>query len=152
MTKRRDANTLDLFEDWTPPVVAAEFDPARIAGVEDSYRISRALGEAAGESNLTRDEIHAAMEDHLGKEFSRDVLNRIFAPSAEHEFTLSKFVAFLRTVPDLRVVNELLKGTGFVAIPERFIAAIEEAQLAEQIAELETRKSRARRSWKGPRS
>jgi len=146
---RDDRKTLDLLS-WQPPDVAESFEPERVRGHSDRIRMARAYAEAIKESGLSRDDIHADMVAHMGFEFSRNTLDRVTAPSSDaHEFTVSKLIAFLRAVPDLRVANELLKGTGFAAIPEQYLAAIEEAICLDQKEQLDDRIRRARRSWKG---
>lgn len=148
---RGDNGTLDLLS-WQPPEVAEQFRQERVRGHSDKVRMARAIAEAMGESGRSRDEIHADMIQHMGHEFSRNTLDRCTAPSAEaHEFTTSKLIAFLHSVPDIRVINELLRGTGFAAIPEQYLAAIEEAICEDQIERLSERKRLARRSWRGNR-
>ena len=147
--KRTDTSTLDLLA-WTPPEIAERFSPDRVRGHSDRIRMARSLAEASAESGLSRDDIHQQMVNHMGADFSRATLDRVMAPSADaHEFTLSKLIAFLHSVPDIRVVNELLDGTGFVAIPDRYLGAIEEAICDDQIEELESKRRLARRRWRG---
>jgi len=145
---RGDKCTLDLLA-WQPPKVAETFTPERVQGHSDRIRMARAYAEAIKESGLSRDEIHTSMVAHMGHEFSRATLDRATAPSADaHEFTASKLIAFIKVVPDLRVANELLQGTGFCAIPEKYLSAIEEAICNEQIEQLEARKKVSRRAWR----
>lgn len=147
--KRPDDHTLDLF-DWEPPPVAEVFDAFRIKSPCDRMRISQALSAACDESGMSRDDIHAAMCEYLGYSFSRGTFDRVMAVSAEgHEFTLSKFIAFFKTVQDPRVLNAILDGTEYVAIPRKFVGAVEEAMVTEQMERLAERRRLARRSWKG---
>lgn len=148
---RGDVKTLDLLS-WEPPEVAEQFTQERVRGHSDKVRMARAFSEAITESGKSRDDIHAEMVRHMGHEFSRNTLDRCTAPSADaHEFTTSKLIAFLQSVPDIRVINELLRGTGFAAVPEQYLGAIEEAICEDQIERLTERKRLARRSWKGNR-
>lgn len=149
---RSDKRTLDLLN-WEPPTVAQRFDRDRVRGHSDRVRVARAVSEAIRESGRSRDDIHADMVAHLGHPYGRHAFDRCTAPSADsHEFTVSKLIAFLRVVPDLRVVNALLEGTEWVAIPTRYLAAVEEAICDDQMEQLEARKKAARRTWKGGRS
>lgn len=150
MAKRRgDDGTLDLLA-WQPPAVAESFGTDRVRGHSDRIRMARAIAEAIKDSGRTRDDIHADMVAHLGHEISRNTLDRVTAPSAEaHELVTSKLIAFLRVVSDIRVANELLRGTGFAAIPAHYLGAIEEAICLDQKEQLDERIRRARRTWKG---
>ncbi|MGE0256964.1 MAG: hypothetical protein AB7N54_20050 [Alphaproteobacteria bacterium] len=145
---RRDTGTLDLLA-WAPPQIDARFDPSRVRAHSDRVRMARAIAEAIKESSKSRDAIHAAMVEHLGRDFGRHAFDRCTAPSAENEFSVSKLIAFLAAVPDLRVVNALLEGTEFVAIPRQYLGAVEEAICADQLEALEARRKAARRQWKG---
>lgn len=147
---RGDISTLSLL-DWQPPAVAKTFSPDRVAGHNDGVRMARAFAEAIRDSGLDRNNIHERMQAYMGRKFSRATLDRVTAPSAEeHEFTTSKVIAFLKVVSDLRVINELLAGTGFVAIPEKYLGAIEQAICDEQIQQLQRRRRMATKKWKGP--
>ena len=145
---RGDTKTLDLLNDWEPPVVAESFEPRRVQGHTDRIRMARAYSEAMSDSGLDRDEIHVRMQDYMSQEFSRPTLDRAAAPSAEHEFTASKLIAFMMVTQDLRVANELLKGTGFVAIPEKYLGAIQEAMFRDKREKLDEEIRLARKSWK----
>lgn len=147
-----DTATLDLFnpEHWNPPPVAETFEPERVKGHSDRVRIARAISETMAESELSRDEIHEEMQRHLGCAFSRNTLDRVAAQSAEaHEFTATKLKAFIQTTDDIRFVNAFLDGTDFVAIPRRYLAAVEEAILTERIEELKEKQAASRRAWRG---
>ncbi len=147
--RRSDNKTLELL-DWQPPAVAETFTPERVRGHTDRIRMGRAYAEAMKDSDQSRDDIHADMIAHLGFTFGRHAFDRCTAASAEgHEFTVSKLIAFLHAVPDIRVVNELLDGTGFAAVPEKYLSAIEEAICDDQIEQFTERKRLARRNWRG---
>jgi len=153
MKRRGDDRTLDLLTDWTPPEIAPQFSTDRVAGHTVRMRMARAYSEAIGDCDMSRDEVHAAMVDHMGQTFGRHTLDRCTAPSADaHEFTATKLIAFLHATKDIRVINALLRATDFVAIPSRYLGAIEEAMANDQIEQLETRKRLARRRWKGARA
>lgn len=146
---RGDRKTLDLLV-WVPPTIAKSFDSDRVRGHDDRTRMARALAEAIRDSGKSRDAIHDTMVRYLDRDFGRHRLDRWTAPSTgADEPGLTKLIAFLHAVPDIRVVNALLQGTPFAAIPRQYLPAIEAEIVDDQIETLKHRKRAARRKWKG---
>lgn len=143
----RDGRTLDLFRDWTPPVVEVRFEAGRVQAPTRAERIARAVSATLEECARSRAEVAEAMG------ISDNALNAYASQARnDHNISLDRAFGLIEATHDPRILAIELDRLGFVIIPKAYLGAVEEAMCADQIEHLETRKKLARRSWKGGRA
>lgn len=151
MSRRRDPRTPDLF-DWEPPVVAPEAPETKVRSATRRGRVAKTISLVLKECGMSREEVARRMSDVLGEEVSLNML-QAYASEAreEHRISLERAFALSEATRDPRVLQIGAKLTGYVLVPERYLAAIEDAMLDDKIEELTQRRQMSRRKWKGPR-
>jgi hypothetical protein len=151
MVKRtRCGDTLDLLY-WQPPKVAAGFeDEARVRAHSLRHRIARALSEMLKDSGQSRAEIAEAMAEFLDEDFGEATLNAYASPAREgHNITLERAIALLAVTRDPRLLGDLVAPYGFAVIPNKYLAAIEDAMCDDVLESITQRRKQARRTWRG---
>ncbi|MCJ9428577.1 hypothetical protein [Kordiimonas marina] len=160
----RDTHTLDLF-DWQPPVdVAPKFDPERVKGQHLFGQLARGISEALSDCGKNRDqvveEMRAFLGDDLAGKLSVNVLNG-YASAARSEAMPNavRLAALVLVTRDIRLLNLIAELCGWMVIEAKYLPAIHEAMLADEIDRrhhelelLEERKKRARKGWTGGQS
>ena len=154
MTKRRSDNRqqLDLL-DWTPPRVAdANEDETRVRAATICQRISRSVSETLRDASANRAEIAEGMSRFLGDDVTENMLNAYSSTAREsHNISLERAVALVHATGDPRIFGDLLKPLGLAVIPERYLAAIEEAMWTEAEERASEQRRLARKRWRGVR-
>lgn len=147
---RGDTLTMDLLN-WEPPQVAVRFtDEAAVRAVSVSQRLSRAVAATLREAEIGREEVAERMGEYLGEEVSKNMLDAYASQAREaHNITLARAFALLHATGDARILGAELKTFGLAIIPERYLAAVEEAMWAEQEERARQRRLAARSKWKG---
>lgn len=144
-----DIATIDLL-DWQPPSPVQRFDDDQVRGSSICAMISRAVSVALKEATRSREEIADDMSAFLGEKITTNMLDAYASQAREsHKINVARWLALISATGDMRLLNIGADMFDHAVIPNRFIAAIEEAQVADQIDQLEQRRSVARRSWKG---
>lgn len=148
----RDTKTLDLLA-WTPPrapvpVVAEEVSRSATLG----GRLCRLMALVLRESDKTRDDVAQTMSDYLGETVSPSMLDKYVAESAtDHVINIIRYIALIHATGDMRLLQGLADIFAYAVIPERFVPAIEESLLRDQMEQLNQRLAMATKSWKGAR-
>ena len=151
--RRRDTLTAALFADYEPPAVAVRYAPdAPVRASSVAATIARAVSRTLKDDGRPRGEIAAAMSEHLGEDISEHMLNAYASPSREsHSISLERAVALVAVTDDPRLLGEVLRPLGLAVIPERYVAAAEEAMLTERRERLDQQIKAKRRRWAGVR-
>ena len=151
MVKQRgDQATLDLLRDFHPPEVAERFEEAALVKASHlSQRISRCVSRTLTDSGLGRDEIAGRMSDYLTDTVSKHMLDAYASEARDdHNISLERAAAMVHATGDPRLFGDLLGRLGYAVIPERYLAAVEEAMWAEREERAHQCKLASRRRWK----
>lgn len=147
MVKRRDPNTLDLF-DWHPPKVAAGYnDDVMGRGALDNKiarLVSRALRDAR-DGGMKRPEIAKAISEYLDRPVSATMLDKWASEgSGEHRIPLDAFIALIHATEATGLLGFIPGLFGFVAVPKRYEAIIELHLIEDHESEIAARKAAIR--------
>lgn len=151
MTRRRDAHTADLFplKSTLPPIVQ-RFAAERVRAARASGRIARAVAEAIKESAKSRGEIAAEMSEYLGETVTAAMLDQYTSLANEkNNMPAHRLVALLFATSDIRIVNAMLCGTGFIALDGKYEALIRRELLKEDIEHKRAEIAAADLQWRG---
>ncbi|MDR6952645.1 hypothetical protein J2X65_002004 [Ancylobacter sp. 3268] len=150
MSRRRDTSTLDLFTDWTPPVVVERFEELSVRAVSWRVRVAKAVAAALESCETPRDEVATAMSEWLGDDetVTRGMLDN-YASQAKNEHTISfiRMIALAVVTGDARLLQLAAEPLGHVVVEQRYLGAIREAMATERIERLEKERRDARRDW-----
>lgn len=147
----RDTSTIDMFTDWTPPDVAVRFEDSEVRAASVAQRLSRSVAVTLNEAGKDREAVAADMGAYLGEDVSKNMLDAYASQAREaHNISLARAFALLHATGDARIFGTELKRFGLVIIPERFLAAVEEAQWAEREEMAREQKLASRAKWKKP--
>lgn len=137
---------------WAPPAIVPEVPEERVRSASLRGRIAKAVAVALKDCGRPREAVARQMGAYLGEEVSPNSLNA-YASEAREEHTISalRLVALCQATCDLRPLQVLAAAAEHAVIPERYLPAIEDALLDDQITELTRRRELARRQWRGPR-
>jgi len=149
---RKDGKTLDLLA-WEPPVPTRAFEPEKIRASSLRAGIAKATSAALKECGNPRGATAKAMSDWLGEPVTENMLNTFASEGREdHVPSLIRFLGICHATNDAqRLLQALADHFDLAVIPARYVAAIEEALLAEKIEELQRRKQLSRGLWKPSR-
>jgi hypothetical protein len=150
MAQRHDRRTLDLF-DWQPPVVAVRFeDEAAVRAASVAGRLSRAVSVTLKEAANDREAVATAMSEYTGEDISKHMLDAYASQAREtHNITLVRAFGLLHATGDARIFGTELRRFDLAVIPARYLAAVEEAQWADQEERARQKRQAARSRWKG---
>ncbi|ETR79285.1 hypothetical protein X566_01440 [Afipia sp. P52-10] len=111
---------------FMPPPVVERFDHERIKSVRLSGRIKRAVAEAMKDSGRSREEIAEQMSEFLGGEKITVTVLAQYTSTANdgHNIPAYRLLALFAVTGDARLLNELLAGSGFIAVHERYEALL----------------------------
>lgn len=152
MSKARDPNTLDLFRDWKPPMVASRFEPGSITGNRLASRISRAIARALKDCGKDRMTVAAQMSEQLGTRISKEMLEA-YASEAKtgNNITVERFVALIHATGKTELLGFLADDFDMAVVPRRYENVIELALIEEHQRMVETRKRTLQAQLKGAR-
>ncbi|MBF0247148.1 MAG: DNA transposition protein [Alphaproteobacteria bacterium] len=147
---RRDDKTLNLF-DWTPPKIVKRFDDQRVRAVELRDLISRGVAETLRNCELPRAEIAEKMSSWLGEDVSANMLDQYASPAKdEHVIPLHRALALIHvTGDDVRLLQLMAEMFAHAVIESRYVHAVHEAILTEQMETLARERKHHRKGWKG---
>lgn len=150
MVKRRqDDRTLDLLS-WEPPAPIAAFPEEKVRAADLRAMLAKAVSLSLKECDRSRAEIAAEMSQYLGEPTSENMLNAYASEGREeHVINIVRFIGLAHATGDAQRLLQLLANQfGMAVIPQRYVAAIEDAVIADKIDELKQRQQVSRRSWK----
>lgn len=142
---RRDNLTMDLLG-WEPPQVAAGYG-ADVAGRGDlENQIARLIGQtlrdAADDRKISRDEVAQLISRDLGRQISKDMLNKWASEAAtEHRIPLDAFCSLVKVLQARELLGFIPGLLDFVAVPKKYADIIEMHLIEEKARDLEARKS-----------
>lgn len=151
--QRKDNKTLDLLTDWQPPKVTAAFAEEEVRASSLKAKISRTVAASLRGTEGERYAIAARMTSFLGETVSKNMLDAYASESkVDHIISLPRFLALAHATGDAqRLLQVLADLFDLAVIPSRYLPAIKDALIADQIEELKQRQLLERRAWKGPR-
>jgi hypothetical protein len=149
-----DTDTLDLLA-WTPkaPMPSAVPTPTLIEtsdGWRLAERISRAVATALRDCDVARDEIARRMSAFLGEDVSPHMLNAYASAAREdHNISFARLIALSHALARLDLLDLGARSLGGAVVDQRYLPAIEEAVLIDEIEEREARRRTLRSKWRG---
>ncbi len=138
------------------PAQVSFFDtPSPVAGPELSTRLREALAEALASAKETagrdRYAVAAEMSRLMGRDMTKNMLDRYTAPSAdEWRFPLEALPALIAATGDTRIVTIIVEACGFKAMPGEATAIAELVALELQSRALKKRIAAARKRMPPP--
>jgi hypothetical protein len=143
--------TLDLLgwetPDITPVVPIEDVRAASLRG-----RISRAVALVLRDCDLPREDVAQRMSDFLGKdETVTKAMVDAYASQAREAHTISaiRLVALAHATGDLRPLQVLIEPLEQAIVPRRFVPAIQETLIDQEIERLTNEKKLKRAQWRG---
>lgn len=152
--RAQDTGTLDLLT-WTPkPPMSSSVPVSPNIDTSDGWRlaerISRAVAAALRDSDVARDEIARRMSAFLGEDVSPHMLNAYASAAREdHNISFARLVALSHALARLDLLDLGARCLGGAVVDQRYLPAIEEAVLIDEIEEREARRRTLRSKWRG---
>lgn len=144
-----DSRTMDLLS-WQPKPAPKVPTTGRPAGHDLAAKVSRAVAEALRETNLTRDEIAERMSAYLEEQVTKAMLDAYASQArGDHNISFHRLIALAHTLERPQLLEIGASAVDCVVVDQRWVPAIEEAMLADEIEELNRRREQARRKWRG---
>jgi len=126
MAPRRDPNTLDLWRDYIPPVVAPRYPEERVRAVTLAARIARGVSETLRDCNIGREDVAERMSEYLGAEISVNMLNAYASEArAEHQISFLRLVALVRVTGDTRLLQLVAEEVGCFVAEQKYLTWVE---------------------------
>lgn len=142
-----DTGTLDLLS-WQPPAPPKPTRIERPTGEDLAARITLEVATALRESPLTREEIAERVGEYLGETISRGVLDQYASQAKDdHNISAYRLAALARVLERPQLLLLLAGAVECTVVHQRWIPAIQEAQLTAQREEIDRQLKVARRSW-----
>ncbi|KZL29442.1 hypothetical protein [Pseudovibrio sp. WM33] len=149
MRARRCQHTDDLLS-WQPPQVEARFEPMRVRSATPSGKVCRALSEAMKEDGRSREEIAAALSEHLGEPISRDSLDA-WASEAREASNIAgyRLIGLVSVLRSKELLNELLARTDMIVVDRKYRPLIERQLMEEAQTRIKKMIQKVDKEWKG---
>jgi len=145
----RDRRTPDLFS-WEPKPTPVVKQVEKPEGHDLGFRISRSIADALRLSELSREEIARLMSVYLEEDITKGALDGYASAAREdHNISFKRLVALAHVLEAPELLDLGAAAVGCVVVDKRWLPAIEEAQIADEIEELTRRRESARRKWRG---
>ncbi|SDG61487.1 DNA transposition protein [Thalassobaculum litoreum] len=150
----RDPLTLDLLS-WRPkepmtPVVPAPARSVEPEGWRLAERISLSVAGALRESDMPRDEVARRMSEFLGEDVSAHMLSAYASQARDdHNISFARLVALSHALGRLDLLDTGARLLGSAVVDQRYLPAIEEMILIDEIEEREQRRKQLRPKWRG---
>ncbi len=114
--KKPCVSTTDWIDEGLPNPIPA-FDDADVQAATIQGKLALAVSKTLKHDGRSREEIAQAMSDLLGEEVSKNMLDAYASQAREnYKLTPDRLWALIRATGDVRVVQELLKGTDYVVM------------------------------------
>ena len=122
---RRDDKTMDLLN-WTPPKVTVEIEQ-NVAGCGDlANQIARTVAHALRETKLSRNEISGKMTTYLGRNVSREILDKWTSEASEaNRIPFDAFIALVDATGATDLLGFAPEKFGFAVVPDKYRNIIE---------------------------
>jgi hypothetical protein len=144
---RRDPNTLDIFSDWTPPVVVERYEETRVRTATLRARIARAVSETLKDFDRSREDVALAMSEWLGEDVTKNMLDAYASEAREaHTIPYLRLLALVHATGDVRLLQLGAELFGHVVAHSRYLEWIEvgmEADRREQANQIKEETDRA---------
>ncbi|MBF0306946.1 MAG: DNA transposition protein [Alphaproteobacteria bacterium] len=145
----RDRRTSDLLA-WKPPEPPRPHYREELRAATLNAKFCRAMAMALKDCGLSRAQVAERMTQYLGEAVSENTLNAYVSEARiDHIVNVLRFAALIHATQDWRLLSILPDLFGFAVLPERFVAAAEEAMCDDAIEQAVARKRMLRRKWKG---
>ncbi|HEY9081304.1 phage regulatory CII family protein [Magnetovibrio sp.] len=151
MAKKPAPSTLPSLLLWTPPHdVVVRFKDERVRTATLRSQLSRAVSETLTDADATRDEIAQKMSEWLGENVSKEMLDNYASEAKEdHAISLPRAIALIEVTGDVRLLQLIAEMFGHVVIESRYLYAVDEAMVTEEMERLAKKKKQCRKAWKG---
>ncbi len=128
---RRDDKTMNLL-DWEPPKVVVKVDDG-VAGHGDlANQIARTISHALRECKKERKEVVELMSAYLGRNVSRDMLDKWSSEASDnHRIPLDAFIALVEATNVSDLLGFAPNLFGYAVIEERYRKIIELHEIEE---------------------
>ena len=135
--KRGDNFTIDMWNEFTPPVVEVLIEPEVTKGGMLGDKIARALSHAMQQCEFDRDEIAERMSYYLGgQKVTLNMLDQYASPARkDHKITLERFIALVAVTGCHDLLGFVAEFSDFAVIPEEYLADIKIAKTDALIAD-----------------
>lgn len=131
-----------------PPVVE-RFDQERVKSARVSGRIKRAVAEAMKDSGRTRDDIAEQMSAYLDEKVTVLMLQQYTSTANEsHNIPAHRLMALFAVTGDARLLNELMAGSGFIAVHGRYEPLLRRESAKLHLERINREIDDADRAWK----
>ncbi|MBK5962163.1 hypothetical protein CCR97_28815 [Rhodoplanes elegans] len=148
---RRDTSTLDLFRDYEPAPVVPRFAADEVKAWTPARRLSRAIAKTLDECGRSREEIAAAMTEHLGERVPKAMLDAYASPEKPHAISAQRLAALVLVTGDVRPLNTLLNDAGLIVIEAKYEALLRREKARELREKLDREIEAADAQWKARR-
>jgi hypothetical protein len=147
---RRDDRTLDLLLDWEPPALLEAFDPDTVRAPTFRDKMARAVAVTLTQSPIPRDEIAARMTRWMGEKMPVSMLDA-YASQAKKDHTISanRLAALCAATGDIRPLQLMANAMKYAVVEKKYLAAIDDAKLADKAEEIAILRKAKRRIWRG---
>lgn len=144
-----DTSTLDLLS-WAPPAPPKPTRIERPAGEDLAARIALEVATALREASatMTREEIAEAMGAYLGESISRGMLDQYASQAKDgHNISAYRLAALAHVLGRPQLLLTLAAVCGCTVVEQRWVPAIQEAQLIVELEDKERQRKAARLKW-----
>lgn len=142
-----DTGTLDLLS-WQPPAPPKPTRIERPAGEDLAARITLEVATALREATLSREQIAEQMGAYLGETISRGVLDQYASQARDdHNISAYRLAALARVLERPQLLLLLASAVDCTVVHQRWVPAIQEAQLTAKREEIDRQLKAARRGW-----
>ncbi|MBK5957430.1 hypothetical protein CCR97_04295 [Rhodoplanes elegans] len=148
---RRDPSTLDLFRDYAPAPVVPRFDADQVKAWTPARRLSRAIAKTLDECGRSREEVAAALSEHLGERVSKATLDAYASPEKPHAISAQRLAGLVVVTGDVRPLNTLLNEAGLIVIEAKYEALLRREKARELREKLDREIEAADAQWKARR-
>lgn len=147
---RRDNKTIDIFNDYEPEPVAVTYSPGEIKAVSVNGKIARAISKAL--DGQDREAVAREMSEFLGEDVPKNMLDAYCSEAREdRNISVSRLIALIAATEEYRLISLISEPFDLAVIPKKYIHAVNDAMLADQIKRLEIEQAKERKTWKAGR-
>lgn len=118
---RKDKETGDLLE-WEPPIIVKRYDDERVRTFSLTQKISRAISETLGESELDRADVARRMSEFLDEDVTLNMVNAYASPAREgHNISYVRLLALTHATGDVRLLQIGAEMFGHVVAEDKYL-------------------------------
>lgn len=147
--RRRDAGTIDLFRDLTPPPVVERYPEESVRAYDVAGRLSKAVAQTLADCGMSRAEVAKAMADLLNDEtMSKAMLDNFASQAKDHVISALRLVGLVAVTADPRALNMLLEPAGMVVVPAKYEPLIRREVAKDHLTALQREIDAADAAWR----